>query len=70
MGTVTIHSLLKNTENSLEYTASNGRMLNETSVGIEVEGNGVGLLEVLTLHLRLIFDTSFTFKRLLFAYAH
>lgn len=44
MGTVTIHGLFSNTESSSEYTASNGRMMNEKSVGLEVEGNGFGLI--------------------------
>jgi len=44
MGTVTIPGLFNNSENSSEYTVSNGSMINEKSVAMEVEGNGLGLI--------------------------
>jgi hypothetical protein len=44
MGTVTIPGLFNNSENSSEYTGSNGSMINEKSVGTEVEGDGLGLI--------------------------
>jgi len=44
MGIVTIPGLFNNSENSSAYTASNGSMINENSVAMEVEGNGLGLI--------------------------
>jgi len=42
VGTVTIPGLLNNSENSSEYTASNGSLINEKSVAMDAEGNGLG----------------------------
>jgi len=44
MGIVTILGLFNNSENSSAYTASNGSMIDEISVAMEVEGNGLCLI--------------------------